>query len=113
MRGIIKGVYCSNNPPRSIKPYSQPTVGVRLRYAFCQSQQHVQKGRAKTILLSETACFDFSSSKIYSTVNQWSYMAIFRLVKRDIRKVTKIQHQNPEFDHKGGEIEKYISIQGG
>jgi hypothetical protein len=45
-------------------------------------------------------------------------MAIFRLVNTDIRKVRRIQHQNREFGHKGGEIEKklakkYISIQGG
>jgi hypothetical protein len=76
-----------------------------------------KKCRAKTILLGETACFDFSLSKIYSTMNQWNCMAIFSLVNRDIRKVRRIQHQNPEFGHKQGEIEKklakkYISIQG-
>ncbi len=50
-------------------------------------------------------------------MNQWNCMAIFSLVNRDIRKVRRIQHQNPEFGHKQGEIEKklakkYISIQG-
>jgi hypothetical protein len=38
--------------------------------------------------------------------------------KRVIRQVRKIQHQNPEFDHTQGEIQKkpakkYISIQQG
>ncbi len=45
-------------------------------------------------------------------------MAIFRLFNRDIGKLGRILHQNPEFGHKRDEIEKklakkYISIQGG
>jgi hypothetical protein len=49
-------------PPGPIKLCSQSTAGVRLCCAFYQPQQTVQKCWVKTILLSQTACFDFSSS---------------------------------------------------